>query len=248
MADVLAHHYATALELARAAGEADLAEELESPALRFLTLAGERALGLDTVTALSNLERALALTPAGHPERPGILERFGVASEQAGRTNEAIKVLQEATASFLSRGDPAAAARVMLQLCNCYFGTDDPRWKTIAGEALGHLEPLPPRPELVLALSEMAGDETLQSRHQAGIRYADRALALAEELGLPRPARALGFAVSHAPTSATQAACMTSGKRSDWRRGPARDARLASCTATWAQRSRCTRGRRHVSR
>ena len=193
MADVLAHHYATALELARAAGEADLAEELESPALRFLTLAGERALGLDTVTALSNFERALALTPAGHPERPGILERFGVASEQAGRTTEAIEVLQEATASFLSRGDPAAAARVMLQLCNCYFGTDDPRWKTIAGEALGHLEPLPPRPELVLALSEMAGDETLQSRHQAGIRYADRALALAEELGLPRPARALGF-------------------------------------------------------
>ena len=45
----------------------------------------------------------------------------------------------------------------------------------------------------MLALSEMAGDETLQSRHQAGIRYADRALALAEELGLPRPARALGF-------------------------------------------------------
>ncbi len=70
LADVLAYHYATALELAQAAGQTEQASELEAPALRFLTLAGERALGLDTAAALSNLERALALTPPGHPERP----------------------------------------------------------------------------------------------------------------------------------------------------------------------------------
>ena len=48
LADVLAYHYATALELARAAGADEQAAELEAPALRFLSLAGERALGLDT--------------------------------------------------------------------------------------------------------------------------------------------------------------------------------------------------------
>ena len=69
LADVLAHHYATALELARAAGQTDQIRELEEPALKFLTLAGERALGLDTASALSNLERALALAPQGHPAR-----------------------------------------------------------------------------------------------------------------------------------------------------------------------------------
>ena len=65
LADVLAYHYATALELARAAGETEQAAELEAPALRFLALAGERALGLDTAAALASFERALALTPPG---------------------------------------------------------------------------------------------------------------------------------------------------------------------------------------
>ena len=69
LADVLAYHYASALEFARAAGETEQAEELEAPALRFLSLAGERALGLDTAAALASFERALALTPEGHPER-----------------------------------------------------------------------------------------------------------------------------------------------------------------------------------
>ena len=73
LADVLAYHYATALDLARAAGETDRAAELEAPARRFLTLAGERALGLDTTAALTNLERALALTPPTHPGRPDAL-------------------------------------------------------------------------------------------------------------------------------------------------------------------------------
>ena len=63
LADVLAYHYTAALDLAKAAGNADQAAELEAPALRFLTLAGERALGLDTAAALASFERALALTP-----------------------------------------------------------------------------------------------------------------------------------------------------------------------------------------
>ena len=69
LADVLAYHYATALDLAHAAGQADQAATLEDPARRFLTLAGERALGLDTAAAITNLERALALTP-DRPPRP----------------------------------------------------------------------------------------------------------------------------------------------------------------------------------
>ena len=100
LADVLAYHYATALELAKAAGQTEQASELEAPALKFLSLAGERALGLDTAAALSNLERALALAPEGHPERPEALARFGEAALQAGRYTEAAVALEEAIASF----------------------------------------------------------------------------------------------------------------------------------------------------
>ena len=79
VADVLAFHYSTALELARATGQMDEIAEFEAAALRFLTLAGERALGLETAEALDAFERALALTSEGHPERAEVLARFGEA-------------------------------------------------------------------------------------------------------------------------------------------------------------------------
>ncbi len=61
LAEVLAHHYLQALELAEAAGDTEQAEEIALPARRFLALAGERALGLDTAQAEARLARALEL-------------------------------------------------------------------------------------------------------------------------------------------------------------------------------------------
>ena len=190
---MLAYHYATALELARAAGQAEEATELEAPALRFLTLAGDRALGLNTAAALENFERAVALTPPGHAERPRALARFAEAALQAGRTVEAAEALEESIASFRERGDLAAAARAMGTLGNAYWDGGDPRWAELAAEASALLEPLPPGPEFVGALTELSRVETLQGRCEAGAGYAERALALAEELSLERPARTLGY-------------------------------------------------------
>src|ERR671930_2734132 len=69
LADVLAHHYLQALELSRAAGQGAGAEELEAGAIRYLALAGERALALDVASAEASLAKALALAAPGHPER-----------------------------------------------------------------------------------------------------------------------------------------------------------------------------------
>ena len=134
LADVLAYHYATALELARAAGQTEQAAELEAPALRFLTLAGERALGLDTAAALANLERALALTPPGHPERPEALVRFGEAAFQAGRHAEAAEALEEAIAVVRAR--PATSPPPPVRwatLSQCVRRLGDPRSWTLPG-------------------------------------------------------------------------------------------------------------------
>ena len=60
-------------------------------------------------------------------------------------------------------------------------------------DALALLEPLGPSPELVGALTEVARVEALQGRSEHAIALAERALGLAEELGLARPARTLGF-------------------------------------------------------
>ena len=68
LADVLAHHYATALDPRRSApGRHRPSRRVGAPALRFLTLAGERALGLDTAAALAAFERALRSDPCRAP-------------------------------------------------------------------------------------------------------------------------------------------------------------------------------------
>lgn len=193
LADVLAYHYSTALDLARAAGEADKAAELEAPARRFLTLAGERALGLDTTAALANLERALALTPPTHPGRPEALVRFAEAAFHAGRTLEAKEALEQAIPSLQERGDLPATAHAMHVLASLLHRLADPRWVDLPAEALALLEPLPKGPAHVEALTEVARADFLHGGSDTALASAQRALALADELGLERSPRTLGY-------------------------------------------------------
>ena len=193
IAEVLAHHYVTALELARASGEMTEAERLEGPTLRFLSLSGDRALGLDAAVAISSFERALALTPSGHPGRPETLTRFGKAAVQRGRFAEAIEALEEAVEAFKARGDPASAAGGLEELVLAFSRLGDSRQWTLPFEALAILEPLGRSPELVRVLTEVAANQSILGRFVEAIASADRALGLAKEMGLPMPGRALGF-------------------------------------------------------
>ncbi|MET0937960.1 MAG: AAA family ATPase [Gaiellaceae bacterium] len=193
LADVLAYHYTSALELAHAIGESEQARELEAPALHFLSLAGERALGLDTAAALASLERALALTPKGHPGLAATLARFGEAAFHAGRYGEAKDALEKAISAFQEAGEVRGAARAMGTLTSVLNRLADPRAWELPAQAVALLEPLPAGPEIVSALTELARAEALQGRDEAGLGIAEQALALAEELGLPRHARALGY-------------------------------------------------------
>src|SRR5262249_9333351 len=141
-ADVLAHHYATALELAVASDETEQAAALEAPAIRFLTLAGERALGLDSTAALAAFERALALTPPGHPGRAAVLAGFGEAAHESGLLNDAVISLEEAIAAFLAADTPREAARAAVVLSETYVHQRNPRRTGMLAEAFASLEPL----------------------------------------------------------------------------------------------------------
>ena len=214
LADVLAYHYATALELARATGQADLVATLDVPARRFLTLAGERALGLDTAAAVTNLERALALTPEGHPDRPAVLVSYAEAAYHAGRTSEARQALEKAIPALHQRGDLPTQAYAMHTLASVLFRHGDPRWADLPSEALALLEPLPAGPALVEALTAVARVEMLQGRHDAAISSAERALKLADELGLERPRAPSVIAARHVLTAETRLGSRTCAKRS----------------------------------
>jgi class 3 adenylate cyclase/tetratricopeptide (TPR) repeat protein len=66
-AEVLAHHYTSALALARATGATEDAISLQELAARFLVLAGDRAMGLDVARADAYYQRALQHYPPGDP-------------------------------------------------------------------------------------------------------------------------------------------------------------------------------------
>ena len=193
LSDVLAYHYSTALDLAQAAGETEQAVELEAPALRFLGLAGERALGLDTTAALASFQRALTLTPPAHSERPAALARFGEAAHHAGRPLEAKEALEEAIIGFQAVGDVRECARAMGRLAPVLNLLGDARGWELPAQAVALLEPLPAGQELVGALTELARAEALRGRSETGLDYAERALSLAQELRLEQPGRALGY-------------------------------------------------------
>jgi predicted ATPase/class 3 adenylate cyclase len=192
LADVLAHHFLQALELARAARQTQDAAELEESALRYLSLAGERALALDVERAEQNLAQALELAPAGHPERASLLERWARAARQQGRLQEAKGALEEALALHRAQGETVAAGRVLTALASVLQRLGDPRQEETLAEALALLEAEPGR-ELVAAYAQLATTRLVTAAHGEAIAAAERALALASEFGLPQPARALGY-------------------------------------------------------
>jgi class 3 adenylate cyclase/tetratricopeptide (TPR) repeat protein len=185
VADVLAHHYATALDLARAAGSTEQAADLEEPARRFLTLAGKRAISLDVSAAASSFERALALTPVGHLGRADALFDFGDAVMALGRFSEGKEALEEARMLFEERADPIGQARATLDLAGAWFRLgDNARRRELTDQALSLLETQPPVPELVEVLAETGANLYFEGHPELGLPYAERAVQLAVDLDL----------------------------------------------------------------
>jgi tetratricopeptide (TPR) repeat protein len=179
--------------MARAAGAGEEVEGLEARALRFLVMAGDRALGLDVSRADARYAAALELAPPGHAFRPELLAKRADAVRQMGRSPEAATALEQATQAFLARGDRLAAGRAMGTLSSVLMTMGSAGQEEMAVEAVRLLEAEPPGPDLIAAYARMAGVKLVLGDFRETITWVDRAGALAEELGLDVPTRALGF-------------------------------------------------------
>ena len=82
---------------------------------------------------------------------------------------------------------------MLTALSNVLARLGDPREEEALAEALELLEAQPPGPELVAAYAQLASIRAVGGAYREAIGAAERALALAAELGLPEPARALGY-------------------------------------------------------
>ena len=193
LADVLAYHYLQAIDLAEATGDAGQASELAAPARRFLALAGERALGLDTTQAENRLAQALELTPSDDAQRPALLVRWAEAAFQAGKLRDATEALEEAIPRLRARSEQEAAARALQLRSRVALRLGEDQMVDLALQATELLEREPPSEALVAAYGQLANGQAIAGAPDDAIAAAERAIALAEQLGLPAPARALGY-------------------------------------------------------
>ena len=194
LAEVVAHHYATALELARTLGDEELAASLEAPTIRQLAHAGERGLRLDATAAERYFARALELTGPDSNERPRLLFRWGwaVNMHRAGHREMAAAV-EEAIPGLQACGDirTAAAAMTWLAIDHLRFGEPSAELQRAAVDLLANDEP---SAEQAWALAGYAANlYDAEADYQATIAAATRAIAICEQLGLPEPAVAMSY-------------------------------------------------------
>jgi class 3 adenylate cyclase/tetratricopeptide (TPR) repeat protein len=191
-AEILAAHYTTARELAQAAKD-PLAGELAASEARYLMLAGDRAMRIDVEAAERHYAKASAMTGPDHPDHAELLARHGEALRLRARFREAAAAFEQAIAAFQANGDVRKAAMATSRYSMLLHRLGDRRYPDVADTALGILEPLGASPELAEALADRAAASFLSDQHPEAIAFAERAVELADELGLPVPARALGF-------------------------------------------------------
>jgi len=182
-AEMLAHHYLSALELRRVAGQ-PVDAALARRALERLREAGGRAFSLNAyANAAGFYEAALELAPAATLERAQLLFQLARMRYLAGAV-EADR-LTEASAELLAHGDPktAAEAEVLLGELTWQRGDRDAAFIHL-GHARDLVEQREPSRVKAHVLSNVSRFLMLAGEDTEAIRVGRQALAMADELGL----------------------------------------------------------------
>jgi class 3 adenylate cyclase len=181
-AELLAHHWSSALELARAAGQ-DVAD-LVTPTRLALRDAGTRAYAVNAYpAAAARYREALALWPDDDEERTDLLYRLADALYIADQEG-AEPALEEARDALLASGDRSTAAEAELALSRIWWHrgqNDQARLHETRAQELAGTEPslAAARVMAVVARTRAIGGEAAE-----GLRLATEALAVAEDLGI----------------------------------------------------------------
>jgi class 3 adenylate cyclase/tetratricopeptide (TPR) repeat protein len=182
-AEMLAHHYLAAYELAVADGGDT--SELSERARLFLRDAGDRALSLNSFAAAARYFRdALDLWPEPDSERSALLLRLGTSLHYAEPGNAADVLLQ--AEEGLRAIDPEAAAEAATLLADLAQLRGEPQERVFehAYRARGLVESVKPsRPKLEVLL-DLAFFLVVAAEHEQAIALAREALRDAEALGL----------------------------------------------------------------
>ena len=175
-AEMVAHHYVSALELARAAGQdVDAISERTRTALRE---AGDRAAALNALEQAERYYReALGL---GHDDY--LLYRLG--RVRFLRENLGAEQLTAARDALVAAGDPETAAEATLMLASIAWHEGRAGALDIVEEARSLVAGRPPSRAQASVLNEGARYAMLAAENEKAVELGGEALRLAEQLGL----------------------------------------------------------------
>ena len=166
-------------------------DDVEAPQIRLrardaLVRAGERSAALAAPhEAQRHIDQAAGLSDDDPRMRAELLERAGTLAFEAGRTADALQRLEAAIRLHEERNDALSAARAGVALANVEQRDnriDDAIRRLQAG--LPTLEGAEPSPELAATLAQLGRLQVLHIDLEVGAANLERALRLAEMLGL----------------------------------------------------------------
>ncbi len=184
-AEMLAHHYQSALEIAEAVGDTDV-EDLRASARRAYAMAGDRASSLDPGRAADFYQRALDLMEEDDQKRPGLLIKTGMAVDDVGRASiRMIEFYEEAAELAEAQGDRVTAGSALrrVHLSNWLRSGSGIGVETI-DRAIELLEAEPPSPELAEAYATRAGHYMMQGDNDLQLRWAQKSIEIDEKLDI----------------------------------------------------------------
>jgi class 3 adenylate cyclase/tetratricopeptide (TPR) repeat protein len=182
LAEMIAHHFQSALELAQAAGLET--RELADRARHALRDAGERALRLNAHAAAAQFfAAALELWPADDSARAALEFSHGKALARSDQSGE--DVLRAVRETFVSSGDLAAAADADVELADLLLmhGRHDES-ASVLRRAQHLLEDEPASRSKARVLSRLSARLMFGDRSEEATRVGFEALQMAEELDL----------------------------------------------------------------
>jgi class 3 adenylate cyclase/tetratricopeptide (TPR) repeat protein len=183
-AEMLAHHYLSALEFSRAAGQ-DV-ESIAERARVALREAGERAYTLNAFAAAAGFYReAVDLWPSDYPERGHLLLRYGRSLFLSDWRSDVYGILEEARDLLLGSGEPDVASEAEVTLGHVHwFRAERDLAMPCFEQAAVLIEEATPSRSKATVLSELARFAMLGDEDAKAVELAREALAMAEEFGL----------------------------------------------------------------
>ena len=194
LVDAVADHRVSALELAEAAGLHELAADQRIAAVSALTRAGDHALGLDVKAAEAHYAKAAALVTAEDPERALVLQKWAEALMRRADFAASTRVFGEAIAILESQGDIRRAAVAAARFSVALGLVGDTRNAVgLHTRWIPELEAQGPSRELLEVLTSWLGLCQVTGDLPSALSAAERALAVADQLGEGEPLEALLF-------------------------------------------------------